>query len=97
MAQKATAPDAGDTEDRKAISSGTEPAFPNKIANPSLPKRHTRPSSTVAVFDGQVHVGDVIERADGGGFDAFALTDELIGIFSTRIEASRAIPAGSAR
>jgi len=47
---------------------------------------------TVAVFDGQVHVGDVVERADGGGFDAFALTGELIGTFSTPIGASRAIP-----
>ncbi len=97
MRKKKSAFGAVDAEDRKVISSGTGPAFPNKIANPSLAKRRTRPSSTVAVFDGQVHVGDVVERADGGDFNAFTSTGELIGTFSTRIEASRAIPIAFAR
>ncbi len=92
MRKKKTALGAGNAEGRKVLSSRTERAFRNKDASPSLAERRTRPSSTVAVFDGQVHVGDVIERADGGGFDAFTGTGKLIGTFPTQRAAVRAIP-----
>lgn len=81
-----------EAEGRKALSSGTERARPNKDASRSLAERRTRPSSTVAVFDGQVHVGDVIERAGSGDFDAFTSTGKLIGTFPTQRAAVRAIP-----
>lgn len=56
------------------------------------PKVNRRVPQGVAVYDGSTFVGTVIERADRGGFDAFTSTGDLIGTFSTRIEASRAIP-----
>jgi len=80
-----------DAEGQKALSSGTERARPNKDAR-SLAERRTRPSSTVAVFDGQIHVGDVIEHAGSGDFDAFTGTGKLIGTFPTQRAAVRAIP-----
>jgi len=49
-----------------------------------------------AVYDGSVLAGTVIERADNGGFDAFSPSGKLIGTFSTRAAASRAIPTRAA-
>jgi hypothetical protein len=46
--------------------------------------------SALAVFDGQQHVGDVIEHA--GKHHAFTSTGKLVGVFATRLEAMRAVP-----
>ena len=50
--------------------------------------------AALAVYDGALHVGDVIERADGR-FDAFTAAGPFMGRFTTRIEASLSIPASS--
>jgi len=47
---------------------------------------------SVVVYDGQHHVGDVIERAGSGDFDAFTGTGKLIGTFPTQRAAVKAIP-----
>ncbi len=52
----------------------------------------TIPTTVAAIMAQPTFALHVVERADGGGFDAFNSTGELIGTFSTRIEASRAIP-----
>ena len=52
-------------------------------------------NSEISVYDGADFVGKVIERADGGGFDALDATGKLIGTFPTRLQATRSIPTGS--
>jgi hypothetical protein len=53
---------------------------------------------TVAVYDGTERVGEIAERDDGAGFDAFDLTGKHIGTFETRLAAMRSIPStGGAR
>ena len=74
MAQKATAPGAGDAEDRKAISSGAEPAFRNKIANTSLASRNTR-----AIAD--IRIGKRFRRYLGD-IDALAASIAAIGLLN---------------
>lgn len=46
--------------------------------------------STVAVCDGQIHLGDIEQRADG--FYAVDVTGERLGVFKTMPEAMRAFP-----
>jgi len=49
---------------------------------------------SVAVYDGAILLGTIVERADRAGFDALDTTGKLIGTFATRLAASRAIPVG---
>jgi hypothetical protein len=58
-----------------------------------VPPRRQDDLSHVSVFDGQRHVGDVIDRADGGGFDAVTNGGELVGIFAIRLEAYGTLPS----
>ena len=56
------------------------------------------PTAGLAVYDGTEHVGSIVERDDGAGFDAFDITGKHIGTFTARLMASRAIPStGGAR
>jgi hypothetical protein len=56
-----------------------------------------RKGISVAVYDGTMLAGTIVERSDGAGFDALDATGELIGTFATRLWASRALPAGGVR
>ena len=51
---------------------------------------------SAAVYDGSTHVGAVVERADGAGFDAIDVDGKYLGTFSSRAAASRAIPPAGA-
>ena len=69
----------------------------DSVANPKKLHRQAllrgRTGTVVAIYDGQHRVGDVIERDDGTGFDAFDVNGACLGTFATRIAAARAIPS----
>jgi hypothetical protein len=85
MGKKRSAPGVSDAEGRKAISEA-ELRLPN-IGRPSS-------ASHVAVYDGSTLAGDGIERADDN-FETFTALGKLVGRLTTRIAASRSIPASS--
>jgi hypothetical protein len=85
---------AGDADGRKIASEETERDLPISTLPTSPAEWPARPSSTVSVFDGQRHAGDIVER--DGTFDAYVATGRNIGAFKHQREACRAIPAGSA-
>ncbi len=58
-------------------------------------KQARKSAAAVSVYDGNVRIGDVIERGDDA-FDAFDSTGKLVGTFASRIEAARAIPTRGA-
>ena len=75
-----------DSEARGIVGTGKRAG---QSSRPTLNKSQ----AALAVYDGALHVGDVIERADGRF--AFTAAGKLMGRFTTRIEASLSIPASS--
>jgi len=57
---------------------------------PQGPLNNNTVLSTVAVCDGQDHLGNIEQRGDG--FHAIAITGERLGVFKTMPLAMRAFP-----
>jgi hypothetical protein len=56
-----------------------------------------RKGISVAVYDGTMLTGTIVERSDGAGFDALDANGKYFGTFASRLAASRAIPTGAER